>query len=224
MTLNDLDRERLDNERTRRSSWGTVRSERLQALMSSGAASVLDVGCGSGGYVSVCRSRGLRAVGVDLLDYDEWRPAALTNAVADAAALPFANDTFDTVFGFETLEHVRDPSVALSEWTRVARRHVVLSVPNAAEPSWAPASGLVCYHHVDQTHRTLFDEDSLRAHLEDAGLSVVTLKGILPVHPWVAALGTAGVPLRIAGGVGRHITRMGRRPHYSSLLAVASVS
>jgi len=40
---------------------------------------------------------------------------------ADAHALPFADASFDNVVAIETLEHLRDPSRAIAEFTRVLR-------------------------------------------------------------------------------------------------------
>lgn len=51
---------------------------------------------------------------------------------ADALHLPFANRSFDTVTCLEVLEHLTDTELpqAVSEIKRVAREHIVISVPN----------------------------------------------------------------------------------------------
>ena len=51
-----------------------------------------------------------------------------------ARDLPFADNEFDTACAIEVLEHVPDPERTLAEMVRVARRHVLVSVPR--EPMW----------------------------------------------------------------------------------------
>jgi ubiquinone/menaquinone biosynthesis C-methylase UbiE len=52
---------------------------------------------------------------------------------ADATALPFATGSFDVVTALEVLEHIPNVELAVREITRVAQRHVVLSVPSHAD-------------------------------------------------------------------------------------------
>ena len=104
--------------------------------------SVLDVGCGEG--VLTCewadRLDGGRIVGIDLDDpklRTEWAARSRPNLefqAADATSLSFDDDEFDTATAIEVLEHVPDPEATLSEMARVARRHLLVSVPR--EPLW----------------------------------------------------------------------------------------
>ena len=104
--------------------------------------SVLDVGCGEG--VLTCewaeRLEGGRIVGIDLDDpklRTEWegrRRANLEYRAEDATSLSFGDDEFDLAAAIEVLEHVPDPEATLSEMARVARRHLLVSVPR--EPMW----------------------------------------------------------------------------------------
>ncbi|MFL5780818.1 MAG: class I SAM-dependent methyltransferase [Thermoleophilaceae bacterium] len=104
--------------------------------------SVLDVGCGEG--VLTCewaeRLDGGRIVGIDLDDAKlraEWERRARPNLefrVEDATSLPFEEREFDTATAIEVLEHVPEPEVTLAEMARVARRHLLVSVPR--EPLW----------------------------------------------------------------------------------------
>jgi 2-polyprenyl-3-methyl-5-hydroxy-6-metoxy-1,4-benzoquinol methylase len=111
----------------------------LDALTAMAAPeSLLDVGCGEG-VLTERWARALapaRVVGVDAADLGaEWarRPAA-SFAVADAEALPFADGEFGLVAAIELLEHVGDPARTLTELARVARSHLLVSVPR--EPLW----------------------------------------------------------------------------------------
>jgi 2-polyprenyl-3-methyl-5-hydroxy-6-metoxy-1,4-benzoquinol methylase len=104
--------------------------------------SILDVGCGEG--VLVCqwadKVGDARVVGIDLDDprlHAEWekrRRPNLEYRVQRAEELPFENDEFDFASAVEVLEHVPEPDRTLAEMARVARRHLLVSVPR--EPLW----------------------------------------------------------------------------------------
>lgn len=106
------------------------------------AATLLDVGCGEG-WITRTWARRLpdaRVVGVDREDSElrrHWNAASEPNVtlqVADAHALPYADDAFDLVCAIEMLEQADDPAEVLREVTRCARRAVIVSVPR--EPLW----------------------------------------------------------------------------------------
>jgi 2-polyprenyl-3-methyl-5-hydroxy-6-metoxy-1,4-benzoquinol methylase len=104
--------------------------------------SLLDVGCGEG-VVTERFAEQLgdgRVVGADV-GGDElrgaWEQHARANVeyrTASADALPFADGEFEAAAAIELLEHVPDPRAALREMARVARGHLLLSVPR--EPLW----------------------------------------------------------------------------------------
>ena len=104
--------------------------------------SAVDVGCGEGVLTErfARRLNGGHAVGLDLDDPKlraEWEKRARPNLdfrALDGVELPFADNEFDIACAIEVLEHVPDPEGTLAEMVRVARRHVLLSVPR--EPLW----------------------------------------------------------------------------------------
>jgi ubiquinone/menaquinone biosynthesis C-methylase UbiE len=81
-----------------------------------------------------------RIVGIDLADPKleaEWSRRTRANLeyrAMPAENLPFAQDEFDLAAAIEVLEHVPDPERTLAEMARVARRHLLVSVPR--EPLW----------------------------------------------------------------------------------------
>ncbi len=103
------------------------------------AREVLEVGCGEGELCErLARLRPGRFVGTDLspriLEVARGRHPGLPLAAQSATALGFADRSFDLVLACEVLEHLPDPEAALREIARVARHHVILSVPR--EPLW----------------------------------------------------------------------------------------
>jgi ubiquinone/menaquinone biosynthesis C-methylase UbiE len=50
--------------------------------------------------------------------------------VGDALKLPFADNSFDLVYGWEVLHHISEPSLAVAEMARVSRRYVLVAEPN----------------------------------------------------------------------------------------------
>lgn len=113
-----------------------------RAAREGGVASVLDVGCGEG-VLTERWARRLDPAPVTGLDLDdpklaaEWQARSRENLqfrTGAAEELPFGDCEYDLVAAIETLEHVGDPARAVSEMARVARRHLLVSVPR--EPLW----------------------------------------------------------------------------------------
>lgn len=98
----------------------------IQAFLTIWEGFVLDVGCRSGHLKHALPNGKVQYCGLDL-----FPPA---NAVGNVeAGLPFADASFDVVVALDVLEHTDDIYKAFGELCRVARRHVVCSLPNAYE-------------------------------------------------------------------------------------------
>jgi 2-polyprenyl-3-methyl-5-hydroxy-6-metoxy-1,4-benzoquinol methylase len=114
----------------------------LDELLSIAAPdSVLDVGCGEGVLTARWATElEIPVVGVDLDDpklHAEWAKRPHENLefrTFSGGELPFADGSFDLVAAIEVLEHVPDPPQTLREMVRVARGHLLVSVPR--EPLW----------------------------------------------------------------------------------------
>ncbi len=104
--------------------------------------SVLDVGCGEGVLTHQWAQQlgERRIVGIDLDDDKlkaEWATRQRPNLeyrTMLAENMPFAESEFDVACAIEVLEHVPDPAHTVAEMARVARRHLLVSVPR--EPLW----------------------------------------------------------------------------------------
>jgi SAM-dependent methyltransferase len=86
---------------------------------------VLDVGCGIGAFLRLVTERGAWAHGLDasgaLLDVARARLPHADLRVGEMEALPYENDTFDLVTGFNSFFFANDIVAALREAGRVAR-------------------------------------------------------------------------------------------------------
>lgn len=100
---------------------------------------VLDVGCGAGAFLRLAAERGGVAHGIDasesLVDYARARLPSADLRVGDMESLPFADDSFDLVTGFNSFFFANDMVAALREAGRVAKpgATVVIQVWGAHE-------------------------------------------------------------------------------------------
>jgi ubiquinone/menaquinone biosynthesis C-methylase UbiE len=98
----------------------------------------LDVGCGDGFSTYYMRQHISQIVGVDrsrqMLSRHPLAPASRV-CLADALELPFPDNSFDLVYGWEVLHHIADPLRVVIEMTRVSRRYVLLAEPNRNNPA-----------------------------------------------------------------------------------------
>ena len=85
---------------------------------------VADVGCGLGASTRLLRQRGVAAIGVDRAAPRDAgaHGEAPPFVVADAARLPFADDSLDGVLSECSLSLTADRRLALVEWRRALRR------------------------------------------------------------------------------------------------------
>lgn len=87
---------------------------------------VLEVGCGTGVFLRAAADRGAEVVGLDaspaLLELARERVPEAELHVGDMEALPFPDDAFDAVLGFNSFFFANDLVDALREARRVAKR------------------------------------------------------------------------------------------------------
>ncbi len=137
----------------------------------------LDFGVGDGRVAELIET--IRLTGVDVsqvaLDRAATRlPEAQLVLVAPDEPLPFGDNAFDLVTCIETLEHVRDVQLAISEIRRVLRPGATLAVTTPASSRWRVlVRGL---EHPYSPHLRLFNRRSLRSTLEGMGFHVIALE------------------------------------------------
>ena len=150
----------------------------LETVNVSGAM-VLDVGCGSGLFLSEVAAQAKLAVGLDvsrkLLPKAKERVGNFANVLlvqADADHLPFCDATFGTVFAFTVLQNMPKPAETLGELKRVV-----------AGGGWVAVTGL----------KKAFALEKFMDILEGSGLRLVNFVDEPDVNCYVAVL----VPLNI---------------------------
>lgn len=94
----------------------------------------IDIGCGFGQGVAMCRNKGVEAYGIDISTSLEpyWDMGNITKfcKVASADDIPFEDEKFDLVFSADMLEHIPEESIpkVFSEMYRVGRRDFVFEI------------------------------------------------------------------------------------------------
>lgn len=100
-----------------------------------------DVGCGAGMAAWIAAHRGARVAGLDasakLLEIARERVPGGDFRQGDIEDLPFENQSFDLVTGFNSFQYAGDPRAALQEARRICkpRGHVAVMV-------WGPPEGM----------------------------------------------------------------------------------
>jgi SAM-dependent methyltransferase len=151
--------------------WYRALHLRLLGALAGVRGSVLDAGCGTGGFLRRLQSErpDLRPYGVDFNADAAARAAAKSGAEVTCASvecLPFAAHTFDAVVSADVLCHRSvDPAVALAEAARVLKPSGVLII-NMPAHQWLRSTHDTRVQTARRTNRA-----TLRAWLDAAGLA-----------------------------------------------------
>ena len=168
-----------------------VRQEVLD-LVPPAARSVLDIGCGAGGFGRGLRRRepGVRIVGVEAVPESAQR--ARDNGYDRVVEGYFPDqadelgERFDLIVLNDVLEHMVDPWTALAATTGLLHPggHVVASIPNIRylpvlydllrRDQWTYSDWGV----LDRTHLRFFTATTMRQLFEGAGLEVLASTGV----------------------------------------------
>ncbi len=124
---------------------------------------ILDIGCATGEYCHELNKSGFSCVGVDI--NPEYIKHANENGiesyVMNAKNLGFPDNSFDTILLFEVLEHVDDPSSVLDEAKRVAKKNILITVPNSTRFFELKKMGLTYEHMLEKDHINFFTVEDL---------------------------------------------------------------
>jgi SAM-dependent methyltransferase len=105
---------------------------------------LLDAGCGAGLAAQIAAGRGAVVTGLDatpqLLEIARQRVPNGEFAQGDLESLPYADESFDAVVGFNSFQYASHPRAALEEARRVARPGAPVAIVTWAVPERCEAA------------------------------------------------------------------------------------
>ena len=147
------------------------------------AAEALDLGCGDGRLTAELRARSVTGADVSRVALERARdrvPDARLVRVEPDEPLPFEDSSFDLALCAETLEHVRDVQLLMSELRRVLRPGGTLAVTTPAHSRLTAARlvvrGWESLFEPLSPHLRFFTGRSLRRLLDELGFDVTSLR------------------------------------------------
>jgi ubiquinone/menaquinone biosynthesis C-methylase UbiE len=180
---------------------------------------ILDLGCGYGAYSGALLKEGRSCFGCDI-NIQYLRKAAVEGlpvATVDSL-LPFRDRSFDTVMIFEVLEHVENLDSVLAEAFRVARKNVLITVPNSENIDQMKANDVTYAHMLSSDHLHFFEPGSLEGLLRRYA-KVVSIERADPIYPfWFLSRSLPFYGLKLFFRLGLLKPRF-----FSRLYAVASI-
>lgn len=180
----------------------------------------LDAGCGAGMAALRAAARGAIVAGTDaaplLLDIARERVPGGDFRTGDLEDLPFADDSFDVVTGFNAFQFAGNPVRALTEARRVAKPGGVVAVMTWGRPEGMEAASVVAALRPllpapppgAPGPFALSDPDRLSTFVAEAGL---TPREVIEGDTWwrypdeataLRGVNSSGVAIRAAGLVG----------------------
>ena len=125
---------------------------------------LLDLGCGTGSFVDVCKKNKVKSVGLDL---------AKDNLNFNRDKLPLKDNEFNFITMINLIEHLRDRENIISEIKRVAKNNATLII---CTPNFKYAYK---NFYDDPTHCSPFTNVSLSKFLQNYGFSFIDIAPFL---------------------------------------------
>lgn len=172
----------------------------LRPILGVGVDSVLDVGCGDGEFLLVCRE-----LGITRLQGIEPSTAASSFAregigsciVGGGYEEQSVDEPFDLVTLFQTIEHIDDPLGFFVKAKELVRPQGYVAV--ACHDYQAPVNRIMGEKSpiFDIEHLQVFSTTSITRAMEKAGLEVVSVKPYSNTYPFAYWTRLAPIPRRI---------------------------
>lgn len=126
---------------------------------------ILDAACGEGYGSALLASTASSVEGIDIspesVKHAGERYGEIANLnfqVADCTKLPFADNEFDRVVSFETLEHLMEQDELLAEFRRVLKPDGFLALSSPDKAVYSDKHGTDNEFHVKELYRTELEE------------------------------------------------------------------
>ena len=143
---------------------------------------VIDVGCGDGGFINFCANRGAEVLCIDqdaakLASTEARVKTSVARAyraiLSDCDPIPLEDNTGDLVICTEVLEHVPDPAKFLNELIRVTKpgARLLISVPDSRSEQFVAATAPPQYFQVPN-HIRIFSAQDFEKLVLDSGLAI----------------------------------------------------
>jgi len=144
-----------------------VHGELLDFVARNAGRRILDIGCGIAPYVAQLKQRGFDCVGVELDESIARAAAGLGRPVMlmDGVSLAWKARSFDTCILIDVIEHIDDLASVLLEAGRVARKNLIISVPNIDVLPYMCDYHVVPWHLLESTHVNFFTPGILETKL-----------------------------------------------------------
>jgi len=160
------------------SAWDDCRRfNSLQRLIEN--KSVLDVGCGNGGFLYLAKSAALSVAGVEL--ERTAREFVASRRIPVSRSLGELSECYDVITLFHVLEHIKDPRNFISQLARrlTDQGQIIIEVPNADD-------ALLSLYHNDpfanftywSCHLHLYSQATLSLLAKQSGLKVNYIKQV----------------------------------------------
>ena len=144
----------------------------IKFTVNNAGTNILDVGCATGEYCQKLNGLGFKCVGVDVNpEYiARAKKSGVKAYVINGKSLNLTDNSFDTALLFEVLEHVKYPDIILEEVKRIAKKNVLITVPNCSAFFTLKRFGLTYEHMLEKDHINFFTkkdmEDLLSKHFK----------------------------------------------------------
>ena len=146
------------------------------------ADTVVDVGCGQGGYIAFAGQQGAHVVFADIDPQNvamtergarATRARAVTPIVSDCSPIPLPDGFATVVICTEVLEHVPDAAAMMCELVRIGApgARYLLSVPDPASEAWQKSLAPPKYFQ-PPGHVRIFERAAFKSLVADHGLTI----------------------------------------------------
>lgn len=123
---------------------------------------VLDIACGEGYGANLLAGKATKVTGVDKDDAvikeaaGKYKKENLSFITGQAEAIPLAENSYDIVTSFETIEHVADQSKMLGEIKRVLKPGGLLIISTPNKKTYSDNTGRKNPHHTKELYEDEF--------------------------------------------------------------------